>query len=137
MCAGDAAIGSEGNSRSVEGAEPSGRVARATLRHQRSLRLPTRTHGRRLRRAQSRMAGFGSLPLRRHAPTLGLLGDAQDLARGRGLARYGRAEAEVVEDAADGEGVGHEGDDAHALAAAGAGEWIHLVDLRNQPRPAW
>ena len=66
------------------------------------------------------MAGFGSLPLRRHAPTLGLLGDAQDLARGRGLARYGRAEAEVVEDAADGEGVGDEGDDAHALAAAGA-----------------
>ena len=125
MSTGDAAIGAaegaKSNSRGGGRAEPSGPAARATLRHQRSLRLPTRTQGR----------------PRRHAPTLGLLGDAQDLAQGRGLARLGRAEAEVVEDAADGEGVGHEGDDAHALAAAGAEEWIHLVDLRNQPRPAW
>jgi hypothetical protein len=45
--------------------------------------------------------------------------------------------AEVVQDASDGEGVGHEGDDAHALAAAGAEERIHLVDLGDEPRPAW
>src|SRR5207245_6683189 len=58
-------------------------------------------------------------PDSRRGPTFGLLGDAQDLAQGLGLARLGRAEAEVVEEAADGEGVGDEGDDAHALAAAG------------------
>ena len=46
------------------------------------------------------------------------------------------AEAEVVEDAPDGEGVRHERDDAHALAAAGADERIHFVDLRDQPCPA-
>lgn len=38
-----------------------------------------------------------------------------------------RAEAEVVEDASDGEGVGHVRDDTHALAVAGTDEGIHLV----------
>jgi hypothetical protein len=41
----------------------------------------------------------------------------------------------VLEDLADGEGVCHERDDAHGLAAAGAEQRIHLVDLRDQPRP--
>lgn len=51
-----------------------------------------------------------------------------------------RAEAEVVEDASDGEGVGHVRDDTHALAVAGTDERIHLVaassseiEARRQP----
>ena len=125
MSTGNAAIGAaegaKSNSRGVEGPSQADRRRGQPFGISGASRLPTRTQGR----------------PRRHAPTLVLLGDAQDLAQGRGLARLGRAEVEVVEDAADGEGVGHEGDDAHALAAAGAKEWIHLVDLGNQPRPAW
>ncbi|MGH7362882.1 MAG: hypothetical protein ACREKA_03975 [Candidatus Methylomirabilales bacterium] len=41
----------------------------------------------------------------------------------------------MVEDAADRELVRDEGDDGHLAAATGAGEWIDLVDLADQPRP--
>src|SRR5439155_19953212 len=78
-----------------------------------------------------------SLPLRRRAPTLGRLGDAEDLAEGRRHFRFGPAQPEVAEDAADGEGVGDEGDHAHTLVAADAEEGVHLVNLGDQPRPAW
>jgi YhhN family len=71
--------------------------------------------------------GFGSLPLRRRAPTLAVLGDAQDLAQGRRLLRRGCAHSEMVQDAVDGEGVGDEREDAHALTAAVADERIDLV----------
>jgi len=40
----------------------------------------------------------------------------------------GGAQSEVVENLADGEGVGEESDDAHPLAAAGADERVCLVD---------
>jgi hypothetical protein len=77
--------------------------------------------------------GFGSLPLCRHAPALAVFGDAEDLAEGRWLLGFGRAETEVVQDAVEGEGVGEEGDDAHALAGTGAsvaviGEPKQLLD---------
>ena len=35
------------------------------------------------------------------------------------------------------QGVGHEGGEAHALAASGTDERIHLVDLCDEPGPAW
>jgi hypothetical protein len=44
---------------------------------------------------------------------------------------------EVLQDATDGEGVADEGDEAHALAAAGADERIHLVDLHDEACPTW
>jgi len=77
-----------------------------------------------------------SVPACRHSPTLARLGDAEDLASGRGPVLLRRAEAEVLEDSPDGELIGHEGEDAHALAAARADERIHVVDLRDQPGPA-
>ena len=70
----------------------------------------------------------------RGAPAVGVLGDAEQLPRRRGrLCRLGAAEAEVVEDLADRHLVGHEGDEAHALAAASADERVDLVDSGDQP----
>ena len=71
-------------------------------------------------------------------PTLPVLGDAEDLASGRrGPVLLRRAQSEVVEDSVDGVLIAHEGEDAHALAATETDERIHLVDLRDQPGPAW
>jgi hypothetical protein len=67
--------------------------------------------------------------LRRARRRAGALGRA-------GLLLRLRAQAEVVEDAPDGDGVGDKGDDAQALSAAGAAERIHLADLGDEPRPA-
>ena len=68
-------------------------------------------------------------PVGRQAPTLPGFGDTEDLASGRGLALLRRAQAEVFEDSVDGVLIADEGEDAHALAAAGADERIHLIDL--------
>jgi len=46
-------------------------------------------------------------------------------------------EAEVIEDSPDGGLIGYEGEHTQALAAASADEWIHVVDLRDHPGPAW
>jgi hypothetical protein len=43
----------------------------------------------------------------------------------------------VAEDSADRVLIAHEGKDAHALAAAGADERVHLVDIGDHPGPAW
>jgi hypothetical protein len=59
-----------------------------------------------------------------------VLGNAQDLAQGRRLLGPGCAEPEVVEDPADRKLLSDEGENAHALATAGAEERVHLVDLR-------
>jgi hypothetical protein len=62
---------------------------------------------------------MGAVTLRRHAPALALLGDAQDLAEGRRLFRLGCAEAELRILGMANASV-NECDDAQALAAAGA-----------------
>src|SRR5262249_26814124 len=61
-----------------------------------------------------------SVPAGRHAPTLAGFGDAEDLTRGRGLVLLWQRQAE--EDSPDGVLIAHEGEDAHALAAASADE---------------
>jgi hypothetical protein len=67
-----------------------------------------------------------------------MLGDAENLASWRrGPVLLRRAQSEVVEDPVDGVLIAHEGEDAHALAATDADERIHLVDLGDQPGPAW
>ena len=72
------------------------------------------------------MAVASSLsPVRRHPPTLALLGDAEELSGGRGSGLFGRGESEVIEDLLDGEAVGEEGDDLHSLAAPRADERIY------------
>jgi hypothetical protein len=63
----------------------------------------------------------------------GVCGKLPGRVRGRG--GLGRAETRVVEDLADRHLVGHERDQAHALAAAGAEERVRPVDLGDQPRP--
>jgi hypothetical protein len=79
-----------------------------------------------------------SLPMGGHAPTLPVLGDAEDLASWRrGPVQLGRAQSEVFEDSVDGVLIAHEGEGAHALAATDADERIDLVDLGDQPGPAW
>ena len=78
----------------------------------------------------------GLLPVRRHSPTIPLLGDTEDLPGGRGLVLRRGAQAEVIQDPADGELIGQESDRLHLLAAACADERIHLVHLGDQARPA-
>ena len=48
----------------------------------------------------------GLLPVGRHAPTLAVLGEAEELPDGRGPVLRGRAQAEVVEDPLDRDLVG-------------------------------
>ena len=73
-----------------------------------------------------------------HSPSLPMLGDPENLASWRrGPVLLRRAQSEVVEDPVDGVLIAHEGEDAHALAATDADERIHLVDLGDQPGPAW
>jgi hypothetical protein len=74
-------------------------------------------------------------PVRRHSPTLPLLGDAEGLLDGRGFGRFGWAESEVVENPSDRELICEEGDGLHLLAAASADERIHLVDLGDEACP--
>src|SRR6266852_2932915 len=55
--------------------------------------------------------------------------------RGRLLLRW--AQAQVVEDLLDGELVGDVGHDLERTSAAFAHERVRLIDLRDEPRPAW
>src|SRR5262249_1877037 len=47
------------------------------------------------------------------------------------------AEAEMVQDPADRDGVSDVGDDLERATAAFADERIRLIDLGDEPRPAW
>jgi len=48
-----------------------------------------------------------------------------------------RAETEMVQDPADGDGVGEVGNELERATAASADERIRLIDLGDEPRPAW